>query len=83
MICLLKVKLKFDIIVMKIHFGGGIFMLENKLLSMELGGYVGERLNRHEKSLIQEIFNRNPNLFGAFKDREKSLYYKICPQSKC
>lgn len=76
MICLLKVKLKFDIIVMKIHFGGGIFMLENKLLSMELGGYVGERLNRHEKSWIQEIFNRNPNLFGAFKDREVNTLHK-------
>ena len=44
--------------------------------SFEPGGKTGAILRAHEKNRVQRLLEDNPNLFGAFRDREGNTLFK-------
>lgn len=49
---------------------------ENKLINLNLGGYVGEFLASNERSWLQNVLRDNPNMFEAFVNPEGNTLAK-------
>ena len=45
------------------------------------GGKTGAILRAHEKNRVQRLLTDNPNLFGAFRDREGNTLFKTMWQT--